>query len=44
LTNSLTLGNPVFIAYDETPKQIAGSFTEFVRGYLADDYGILFPQ
>lgn len=44
LTDDLTLGNPVFIAYDENPKQIAGSFTDFVRGYLADDYKVLFPQ
>ena len=44
LTDDLPLGNPVFIVYDENPQQIAGSFSEFVRGYLADDYGILFPQ
>lgn len=44
LTEDLTLGNPVFIAYDENPQQIADSFSEFVQGYLADDYGILFPQ
>jgi hypothetical protein len=44
LTKDLTLGNPVFIAYDENPKQIADSFSEFVQGYLADDYGVLFPQ
>lgn len=44
LTNDLTLSNPVFIAYDENPKQIADSFSEFVKGYLADDYGVLFPQ
>ena len=44
LRNDLSLGNPVFIARDEKPKQIASSFAEFVRGYLADDYGVLFPQ
>ena len=44
LRNDLSLGNPVFIARDEKPEQIAGSFSEFVRGYLADDYGVLFPQ
>ena len=44
LTDDLTLGNPVFIVYDENPQQIAGSFSEFVRGYLADDNGVLFPQ
>ena len=44
LTKDLTLGNRVIIAYDDNPKQIAGSFAEFVRGYLADDYGVLFPH
>lgn len=44
LRNDLSLGNPVFIARDSNPEQIASSFTEFVRGYLADDYGVLFPQ
>jgi hypothetical protein len=44
LRNDLSLGNPVFIARDEKPEQIAGSFSEFVQGYLADDYGVLFPQ
>ena len=43
LTDDLALGNPVFIVYDENPEQIAGSFSEFVRGYLADDYSVLFP-
>ena len=44
LRNDLSLGNPVFIARDVKPKQIAGSFSEFVQGYLADDYSVLFPQ
>ena len=44
LRNDLSLGNPVFIAHDGNPEQIAGSFSEFVQGYLADDYGVLFPQ
>ena len=44
LRNDLSLGNPVFIAYDRNPEQIAGSFSEFVQGYLADDYKVLFPQ
>ena len=44
LRNDLSLGNSVFIARDEKPQQIASSFSEFVQGYLADDYGILFPQ
>jgi len=44
LRNDLSLGNPIFIVRDEIPKQIAGSFSEFVRGYLANDYDILFPQ
>ena len=44
LRKDLSLGSPVFIARDEKPEQIAGSFSEFVRGYLADDYNVLFPQ
>jgi len=44
LRNDLSLDNPVFIAYDGNPEQIASSFSEFVRVYLADDYGVLFPQ
>ena len=47
LTADTTLGNPVITTYvkpDEKPIQIAGSFWEFVQGYLADDYGVLFPQ
>lgn len=44
LRNDLSFGNPVFIAYDRNPEQIAGSFSEFVEGYLADNYKVLFPQ
>jgi hypothetical protein len=44
LRNDLSLGNSIFIAYDRKPEQIAGSFSEFVEGYLADDYAVLFPQ
>lgn len=44
LRNDLSLSNPVFIVYDGKPEQIAGSFSEFVQGYLANDYGVLFPQ
>ncbi|MGI8467519.1 MAG: SMI1/KNR4 family protein [Pyrinomonadaceae bacterium] len=36
--------NPIVIAYDNDPKQIASSFSEFVQGYIEDDYGVLFPQ
>ncbi len=46
LTNDISLGNPVITTYvkpDENPIQIAGSFSEFVQGYLADDYSVLFP-
>ena len=46
LTNDLSLGNPVVTTYvkpGENPIQIAGSFSEFVQGYLADDYSVLFP-
>jgi len=42
LTDDLTLGNPVFIVYDENPEQIAGSFSEFVQAYLTDN-SVLFP-
>ena len=41
LTNDLILGNPVFIACDENPEQIAGSFSEFVQAYLTDDNSVL---
>ena len=44
LRDDSSLGNPIFIARDEKPEQIAGSFSEFVQGYLADDYNVLFPQ
>lgn len=44
LTNDIKLNNPIFIAYDDNPIQIADSFSEFAQGYLNNDYKILFPQ
>ena len=44
LRKDLSHGSQVFIAHDSNPIQIAVSFSEFVRGYLADDYKVLFPQ
>ena len=43
LTNNVNSNNPIFIVYDDTPIQIAESFSEFVKGYLKNDYNILFP-
>jgi hypothetical protein len=43
LTNNIKLNNPIFIAYNDTPIQIADSFSEFIQCYLKNDYKVLFP-
>jgi cell wall assembly regulator SMI1 len=44
LTNDAKLNNPVFIACDDNPIQVANTFSKFVRGYLEDDQSVLFPE
>ena len=44
LTNEAKLNSPIFIVYDDNPIPIADSFSEFAKGYLNNDYKILFPQ
>lgn len=43
LTNETKINNPILIAYDDTPIQIADSFSAFAQSYLNNDYKILFP-
>lgn len=37
-------GNPVVVLYDRTPIEVAGSFSEFVVGYLAGSNVVLSPE
>jgi hypothetical protein len=37
-------GNPVVVVYDGKLVQVANSFSEFVAGYLKNDYAVLYPE
>ena len=44
LLNDSGHGNPVVVVYDGKPVEVAGSFSEFVGGYLENNNGVLFPD
>jgi hypothetical protein len=44
LSNNCENGNAVVVVYDSRPGKLAGSFSEFVEGYLSNNNAVLFAE